>query len=205
MVDYDLMEHKAVERNALMRDLAIVEAMVAGMPEYLISDVATWDMRRKDMPLLTIGGCLMRLRRLSALQGHLVSTERMALAKARMAFDEALQEKVVRFEQRAHGELNARLREWTTYIRDLAHSSKIAADRRRYATMVDTRVLIGELVDKLSEHPYRLDGRVPRDVAALDRRLRPLWQPGAFVLDGVWQPAYPAERYWWLYGHPKTA
>lgn len=205
MVDYELVEPVAVGHDILKRDLAILEAMVAGMPEYLISDVVSWNMRQGDMPPLTTGGCLMRLRRLTRLQNQLVNDDRLALSKANSAFDEALREKVVRFEQRAYGELNARLREWTTYMRDLAHSTKIAADRGRYTAMVDTRVLIGELVDKLSEHPYRLDGRVPRDVAALDRRLRQIWQPGAFVLDEVWQPAYPAERYWWLYGRPKGA
>jgi hypothetical protein len=203
MVALELMEHVVVGHDILKRDLAILEAMVAGMPDYLISDVVSWDMRRGNMPLLTIGGCLMRLNRLSHLQAQLVSDERMALARARSGFNEALRERVVRFEQRAYGELNARLREWTTYMRDLTLSSKLSADRARYATMVDKRVVIGELVDKLSEPPYRLDGRVPRDVAALDRRMRQIWQPGVFVLDEVWQPAYPAERYWWLYGHPK--
>jgi hypothetical protein len=203
MVNLELVEHVAVGQDLLKRDLAILEAMVDGMPEYLMSDAAVWAMRRGDMPPLTIGGCLMRLRRLSRLQNQLLGEERVALAEARDAFDEALREKVVRFEQRAYGELNARLREWTTYLRDLAHSSKIAGDRGRYAATVDTRILIDELTDKLGEHPYRLDGRVARDIAALDRRLRPMWQPGDFVLDAVWQPAYPADRYWWLYGRPK--
>jgi hypothetical protein len=205
MVNLELMEHVAVGQDLLKHDLAILEAMVAGIPDYLKSDVAAWNIGQRDMPLLTLGGCLMRLRRLSLLQGQLTSDDRLALARARNSFNEALKERVVRFEQRAYGELNARLREWTTYMRDLAHSSKIAADQRRYAAMADTRIVIGDLVDKLSEHPYRLDSRVPRDVAALDRRLRLMWQPGVFVLDPAWQRAYQADRYWWLYGRPKGA
>jgi hypothetical protein len=194
-----------MEYDILERDLAILEAMVAGLPEYLMSDAVSWDMRRVGMPPLTIGGCLMRLRRLPRLQARLVGDRRVALARIRSAFDDALSEQVVRFEQRASGELNARLREWTTYLRDLAHSSKIAADRERYAAKADTRIVIGELVDKLSEHPYRLDGRIPRDVAAVDRRLRQMWQPADFVLGDIWQAVYPVDRYWWLYGYPKRA
>jgi hypothetical protein len=203
MVALEFMEHVAVGHDILKRDLTILEAMVAGLPEYLMSDATSWDMRRGGMPLLTIGGCLMRLRRLALLRDQLAHTERLVLTEATDAFDEALREKVVRFEQRANSELNARLREWTTYLRDLAHSSKIAADWRRYADMADTRIVIGELVDKLSQHPYRLDGRVSRDVAALDRRLRQMWQPGEFVLDAVWQEVYLTDRFWYLYGHPK--
>jgi hypothetical protein len=205
MVDYELVEHVPVEHDILKRDLAILEEMVAEMPDYLMSDAASWSMRHGDMPLLTIGGCLMRLRRLSLLQNQLGGDDRLALTRAKALFDEALKEKVVRFERHAYGELNARLREWTTYIRDLIHSSKITADRGRYAAMADTRVVIDALVDKLSEHPYKLDNRVLRDIAALDRRLRQMWQPGAFVLDTTWQDAYPADHYWWLYGHPKGA
>jgi hypothetical protein len=111
---------------------------------------------------------------------------------------------VVRFEQRAYQELNTRLREWTTYMRDLSRSAKLLADRDRYATRAETRIVIGELVDKLGTYPYQLDGRVPRDVAALDRRLRLMWTPGEFLLDSVWKPAYPTDAYWWLYGQPKT-
>jgi hypothetical protein len=202
MVNLELSKQLGTEHEILSRDLAILGVMVAQISDYLISDAISWKLRGSDTPL-TVGGCLMRLNRLSLLQADLVSDECLALARARMVFDEALLDKVVRFEQRAYQELNARLREWTTYMRDLTHSSKLMANRDRYAAKVDTRIVIGELVGKLSEYPYQLDGRVPRDVAALDRRLRLMWQPAEFVLEPVWRKVYPAEPYWWLYGHPK--
>lgn len=203
MVHLELSEQLGKEHKILSHDLALLEAMVARMSDYLISDATAWKLRGSYMPPLTVGGCLMRLNRLSLLQADLVSDQRLALARARRDFDEALSDKVVRFEQRAYQELNTRLREWTTYIRDLTHSSKLMANRDRYVAKVDTRIVIGELVGKLGEYPYRLDGRVPRDVAALDRRLRQMWQPAEFVLEPVWRKVYPADPYWWLYGHPK--
>lgn len=206
MVNHNTVERvTATEHHLLTRDLAILEAMTAGMDHYLASDAILWDMGRGHMPLLTIGGCLMRLRRLSVLQGQLDSDERAVLAHAERDFNAALKETVVRFEQRAYTELNARLREWTTYMRDLAHSTKISADQGRFASKTETRIVISELVSKLGEVPYQLDGRVPRDVAALDRRLRQMWKPGPFVLSNIWEKAYPIDPYWWLYGHPKTS
>ncbi|MFO7663331.1 MAG: hypothetical protein R6X18_12170 [Chloroflexota bacterium] len=193
-----------IEQEVLERDLTILREMVNHLDEYLFRDVEHWDMGKQGMPPMTIGGCLMRLRRLSLLQDHLYESERSKLAEVRDDFEAALAETVVRFEQRAYQELSARLREWTNYLRNLSSSASIAGDREMYAGKVDTRIVVGELVDKLGQHPYHLDGRVPRDVAAVDRRMRLMWEPGSFVLAPVWALAYPRETYWWLYGNPKS-
>jgi hypothetical protein len=203
MTVLEFTEPQVTEQEILKRDLTILEAMVAGLPEYLASDATSWELKGGDMPPLTIGGCLMRLNRLTILQNNLTNDDRLALARVRTAFDATLRNTVVRFEQRAYQELNARLREWTNYLRNLSQSNKLMADQGYYAVKVYARIVIGELVGKLSERPYRLDGRVPRDVAALDRRLRLMWQPDGFLLALVWQRAYPPDPCWWLYGHPK--
>ncbi|MBP8947584.1 MAG: hypothetical protein KBG73_02005, partial [Candidatus Promineofilum sp.] len=57
-------------------------------------------------------------------------------------------------------------------------------------------------LDLLGQPPYQRPEHVVTDVAALDRRLQARWQAGEFIWAVVWQPAYPAEGYWWLYGHP---
>lgn len=193
-----------VKDEVLEHDLVVLREMIRHVGDYLISDTERWDMGKPGMPLMTIGGCLMRMHRLSALRDRLDGTDQAALAQVKHNFDAALHERVVRFEQRAYGELSARLREWTNYLRNLSHSTRISADRDLYVNKADTRVIIGELVAKLSEQPYRLDGRVPRDVAAVDRRLRQMWQPGPFIWAPVWKAAYPKDAYWWLYGSPKA-
>lgn len=191
------------QREVLERDLDILQAMVANVNAYLLSDATSWDMGKPGMPPMTLGGCLMRLRRLAALEHTLYNAEHARLEDARYTFDETMALNVVRFEQRAYQELSARIREWMTYLRDLSHSARLAADSGLYVARVDTRIVIDELVAQLARKPFRLDGRVPRDVAALDRRLKFIWSPGPFVLAAVWQPAYPEERYWWLYGCPR--
>lgn len=195
----------AEQHDVLKRDLAILESMVSGMGEYLASDTTWWDMGRGDMPLLTIGGYLMRRCRLVALDYLLAVAEQEAMVAANAAFDQLIAAHTVRFEERALAELGARMREWADYLRNLAVSQRLAADRERYEYLADTRVVIDELTGKLNESPFRLPAHIPADVAALDNRLGSRWKSGAFIWSPVWTPAYPPDRYWFLYGYPKAS
>lgn len=184
----------------LTQDLRILEAMVAEMRAYLISDATHWPMNQEGMPpKLTIGGILMRQTRLSVLQDRLPAADRLQLHAAIDTFNGLVQENVVRFENRAHDELYARLREWTTYLRNAA--SQMA--REHYANTVDTRIVITALMDKLQTLPFRLNPQVAEDVTHIDNHLKAQWQSGDFVLPEVWQEAYPMPKYWWLYGQLK--
>ncbi len=192
------------EFGVLKNDLLILAAMAEGMAGYLESDVAWWDLGQADMPLLTIGGYLMRRRRLGAVEHLLDDAGRDALKAANATHDQAVSSRIVRFEERAMAEFGSRLREWTVYLRDLAVSRRLAADTERYNYLADTRVVLGELVAKLGESPFRLPDHIPADVAALDYRLKFRWTPGPFIWSPVWKVAYPQDEYWWLYGRPKV-
>ena len=61
----------------LEQDAAILGAMAAQMDEYLNSDILFWKMGHSRMPVLTLGGFLMRHYRLFNL-AHLVSVEEPA-------------------------------------------------------------------------------------------------------------------------------
>lgn len=202
MVEGEGADRVARGRDVLTQDLRILELMATGIDAYLRSDATWWDMGRKDMPLLTIGGYLMRRRRLGALSYVLDDAERESMAAANAVYDATVSGQIVRFEGRALTELGARMREWTVYLRDLAVSRRLAADTARYEYLADTRVVIDELITTLSASPFRLPDHLPADVAALDRRLGGRWTPGAFIWSPVWTPAYSPERYWWLYGYP---
>lgn len=179
----------------LVRDIQILEAMVAELPDYLMSDAPRWTLQ-PNMPPLTIGGCLMRLHRLHALRNKLSPALHTRLKKTADQFDEALVERVVRFETRAHQELHARLGEWANCMRTL----QCAAGE--YANKVDTRVVIDALIQALQKPPYQLQPQVLKERDSLDQHLRGRWQPGEFVWMDIWQQAYPRDKYWWLYGQP---
>lgn len=187
-------------QEVLSHDLYILEVMLNQLEAYLDSDATYWPMQGEGIPKLTIGGCLMRLGRLRALRHRLTQVDQIQLDELEQAFEKLARENVVRFERRSHDELHARLREWTTYLRNA--SSKMVRDRAHYANTVDMRMVITALMEKLQKPPFRMDAQVIEDVGRMDNYLKAQWQEGEFVWAEVWKEAYPPQNYWWLYGNP---
>lgn len=183
----------------LQHDLVTVEAMASEMDEYLRNDVLFWPMAQSELPRLTLGGFLMRQHRLLALRNLLSQSEEERLRKALDQYHGALEEKVVRFEEKAHEELEARLRQWQNYIAELKQGIGVAY----YESAVEPRAMIEALISQLRTHPYKLQEEAPRKLAVLDRELRQVWEAGEFVWPEAWTIAYPREKYWWLYGRPR--
>lgn len=190
------------ENERLGQDVDVLSAMAEQMPEYLDSDILFWPAPRGGMPALTLGGYLLREHRLSALAGLLTAEQQMEVSEALTWFNQALADRVVRFEKKAHHELEARLRQWEEYLKDMDRGT---FDRSsNYATAVETRAIIQALLNRLDMPPYRTEARPEQHLAMLDARLRNHWQPGDFVWPAAWEPAYPREAYWWLYGSPRV-
>lgn len=188
--------------DKLKQDLNILEVMAAEMDDYLQGQAIFWPLPDTSLPRLTLGGYLMRHHRLVALRHLLNEDEQARLDDAVRIFNEALVEKVVRFEQHAHDELHARLRQWSEYLRELSHESTAAWDY--YTSAVETRVMIAALINKLELPPYKLDRRIYSELEAFDRALSNRWQVNGFVWSEKWANAYPRSDYWWLYGRPRA-
>ncbi len=188
-------------REKLLNDLHILEAMAAEMDTYLSQETLFWRMMQPGTPMLTLGGYLMRQHRLLALLALLDDGEQVRLNTAVAQFNAALVEKVVRFEQKAHTEIAARLRQWREYLHEAEWERNPI--HNAYPTAVEARVMLAALVDKLQESPYQLQGNVTPRIAQLDTLLRGRWDTGDFIWFPEWEPAYPPDRYWWLYGRPQ--
>jgi hypothetical protein len=126
--------------------------------------------------------------------------EQARLDTAVAQFNQAVEGKVVRFEQKAKKELGVRARQWGRYLDDLRKEPGLAGIN--YETAVTNRVMITAMFDRLQTLPYQLDGGLQETVETLDKGLRTRWQSGEFVWPAEWKPAYPQEKYWWLYGRP---
>lgn len=186
----------------LKQELKILEAMAAEMDDYLRDDNLFWPLGDSSMPRLTLGGYLMRQHRLVALRQQLDQADQERLDAAERQFAEALVEKVVAFETKAHEEIRARLRQWHEYLKELRDPSMAAGDY--YASAVDTRAMLAALLNQLEAPPYKLDRRVLNELASFDRVLANYWEAGEFVWPEAWSEAYPRQRYWWLYGRPRS-
>lgn len=187
---------KGAER--LARDVDVLEAMSNEMADYLDSDVLFWPMGLSNLPMLTLGGYLMREYRLQALQDQLSAEDQARVAASVAHFNEVLANRVVRFENKATAELEARLRQWQEFLKEIDSDSADKASN--YATAVETRAMIEALLNRLSLPPYRLPDRSVQHLAALDTSLRNRWRPGDFVWPDTWDTAYPRADYWWLHG-----
>jgi len=181
------------------QDVVILAAMADQMDDYLKSDILFWKMGQSGMPMLTLGGYLMRQYRLLTLSDLLSEVKQKEVETAVIQFNTVLVEKIVRFEAKAHTELEARMRQFEAYLRDLRNGQATGVN---YGTAVEPRAMIAALVDKLRMAPYQLDRQVPTRVENLDRNLRQRWVPGDFIWTEAWQPAYPIGEFWWLYGKP---
>lgn len=184
----------------LAQDVAVLAAMAEQMPDYLDSDILHWPAPRGGMPTLTLGGYLLREHRLRALRELLTAEQQAQVDAAVAAFNQALADRVVRFETKAHRELEARLRQWEEYLKDMDRGT---FDRSsNYDTAVETRAMIDALLSRLSLPPYRLEDRPQQHLTMLDTRLHGRWRPGEFVWPAEWATAYPQSNFWWLYGSP---
>jgi HPt (histidine-containing phosphotransfer) domain-containing protein len=185
----------------LSQDVRALSAMAAEMEDYLDSDVLFWQMASAGLPKLTLGGYLMRQKQLLALYGSLSPDQQAEVDTAVARFNKALEERIVRFEQKAHRELEARLRQWEEYLKDVERGQ--ASSKSNFSTAVGARAMIAALTDYLQLAPYQLDNRFVQRTALLDNRLRQQWQTGDFVWPETLEEAYPKKAYWWLYGQPR--
>ena len=190
-----------MSEDKLKRDLSILVAMAPEMETYLNSNVLFWHMSTSRMPALTLGGYLIRQHRLIALQDLLTGAHSSQLNTAVHQYSDALDEKIVRFEQKAQRELGARLRQWGEYLKDADQG--VATSTSNYRTAVEVRAMIAALQDQMQIAPYTLDPHTLQQTALLDNQLRRLWEPGEFIWSDEWQPAYSQTEYWWLYGKPR--
>ncbi|MCA9932292.1 MAG: hypothetical protein KC415_00100, partial [Anaerolineales bacterium] len=152
-------------------------------------------------PKLTIGGCLMRQHRLGQLHHRLPPVLQERLQAATQKLGDLMSSNVVRFEQKTHQELHARLSEW---MKCLGSLSRQAEDEGCfYADKVDARVVITAMIDQMQQTPFRLEQQVLNELKILDSNLQQRWNSGDFMWLSVWEEAYPAKKYWYLHGKPQ--
>ncbi|MCB0000901.1 MAG: hypothetical protein KDE56_34300, partial [Anaerolineales bacterium] len=88
---------------------------------------------------------------------------------------------------------------WDVYLQE------ITDNRDEYIAYYNThatdRTILKAIFDFM-QPPYRPNLRAQHDLELLDYVLRGKWEAGDFIWPQVWQPAYPQDPYWWLYGRP---
>ena len=182
----------------LNRDVRTVEAMAAQLKPYIYEDELYGPMPG-DLPKLTIGGLLMRLSRLSALSNLLSPTQQDTLRVAQSQFDSIRKEWAVAYEGKIQRELKVRISALDQFFNECSDNLRGCADE--YPSMIEKRVMIEHLQDEaigLNSAPVGLKN----GLIALDNKNHRYFEAGKFTWDPRLEPAYPPQKYWFLYGRP---
>ncbi len=176
-------------------DRTYLEAAQSVLEDYLHAPDLYWVLRTNPpkgeppFPSLTLGNVLLAYTRLRARTPNEADTLFAPIAQLRTQWRTA-------WSQKARKELQARLQRWADYLHEYEADPSQAA---YYTYQVRQRVIAELLAQDLGAWPDAEANLRDR----LDRVLRASFAPGPFIWDEELAPAFPADRFWFLYGHPK--
>lgn len=188
------------------KDLKEARAMVNGLEDYVRGDelyvnIGGGLFGGGNMPMLTVGALVMRLRRLHALAdaGKLNAQQQLDLKKLDDSHEAVRRAWTHHYEQKMKREINSRLDAMKTFFEEASTSMKLAA--RVYLPEVLRRTIVEELLQSLES--YHVDVSEERKKArATDNKLRQFTAPSPFVWDTALESVYPNDRFWWMYVSP---
>ncbi len=189
-----------VIRFDLDRDVRSAEVMAARLTPYVYEDELYGQMPG-DLPKLTIGGLLMRLNRLSAISNLLGPTQQAALQKAREQLDKVRKDWRVAYEGKLQRELQIRISSLEQFLAECAEDVRRCADN--YPSSIEKRVMAEALKDE-ADNLNALPAALRAGLTSVDNKLHRYVVPGDFIWDRRLEPAYPRDKYWFLYIRPKT-
>ncbi len=190
---------------SLERDLHEAEAMADGLLPYLHQDRLYGNVGSgglfggSNMPSLTIGALLMRLRRLEALADSLTDAQREQLARISAAHQAVRKEWTLRYTERLIQEAKSRLKAMDTFFEECEDNPRTCP--KNYIPETLRRTIVQDINAALSAMGAD-SAELDRVIRGADSKLRRHLAPAEFVWSKILQPAYPPTQYWWLYSMP---
>lgn len=183
-------------------DLAIVEAMVDHLEDYIIREdlyqtVFASTPRGEQRLQMTGGDLLTRLYRLHAQRDDLTSEQATRLDVLQASADATIKSLKTRFLTRLQVEVKARLDGLSWFLDDYAEDSQ--QGRVEFPFEIRNRQRIEEILKLLGDN---LDEPLVNRLESIDKRIRSATQPGNFVWDAKLAAAFPNSPYWYLYVSP---
>lgn len=190
------------------QDLKEASAMTDGLDSYVLSNELYGGSGSGGifgggrMPSLTIGGLLMRLRRLKALRGQMTPAQQQQLAGIETKHDALRKEWLVHYNQKMLREANSRLDMLNRYFEDCKQEPRSCAGN--YGPEALRRTIVEDIA-RAAEDTGVDSGDLHQRTRLADSHLRRYAQTPGFVWDAALQAAYPQDDYWWLWMHPENA
>jgi hypothetical protein len=194
------------EYYSVDQDLREAEAMTKGLENYLKGDTLYASagggiFSFGNMPNMTVGALLMRLRRLGVLRMQLNTQQREQLAELNRQHEETRDEFRAHYEKKMLWEANSRLDSIRQYFSDAATPDGAASN---YAPEQLRRTIVQELLVAMDELRIQ-SAEIDTKVNQIDSRLNGIaTERSGFLWDAQLEPAYPQKDYWWLYRKPRA-
>ncbi len=192
--------------SQLTMELLVAEAMAAELSDYLLGDrlfrqIVVQSPLGTQQPKMTLGGVLSRLQLLQFRSAALTPDEQTRVEHLAAEVDAARRTYAAQWESFLRKEIKSNLDSWRWYMDECFRRGGCAST---YPGEVRARVRLALLFDEATAASFDIlaeQGHLRR----LDSQLRHVWRDGAFLLDPGLRGLYPADRYWWLYGLPKSS
>jgi hypothetical protein len=183
-------------------DLAIVEAMLQELEDYLIKDelyrTVVVRIPGNDQSLKMTGGDLLtRLHRLDSIHGQLSPELQARVEAADQAARSTTYSLRTRFHDRLKREIKARMDSLKWFLDDCAQDPRRC--RAEFPFEIRNRQRIEEALKELGDEiPEELRDGLRR----IDQRIRMMTRGSDFIWDERLKPAFPPQPYWYLYVSP---
>lgn len=174
----------------------------AAMAEVLVPYIYEHELYGKagaNMPSLTVGAVLLRLRRLRALWVSLTPDQRGQLEQIEAQYQDVRQEWRQHYEKKLAWEAESRLKAMQPYFQECRETPQLGANA--YLPEALRRTIVAEIMQEMDALNAPLT-QLERLAQATDSHLHGIVQPCDFIWDTALQPVYPPETYWWLYQRP---
>lgn len=183
-------------------DLKEAKAMADDLADYVRGDELygnTGGSFFSNMPTLTVGALLMRLRRLDALRGSLNKSQEADLDDTIQAWATVRDEWRLHYEQKILHEIDSRLDSMKTFFRECAENQQNC--HNNYRPELLKRTIVEELLDEMTELKVGKDD-IQAKVDATDAELRSYLRADEFQWSEQLERVYSKSVYWWLYQKP---
>lgn len=179
-------------------DVRTLEAMAANLTPY-VYEKDLYGVISSDSTRLTVGGLLMRLHRLEAL--NLSAEQRQRVQNARQQLEHARSEWQSHYKDKILQELQARLNNLAAFVAEYSEDKQSA--RSAYPAEATHRTIV-EALRQEAERLHIWSDELRAKLRDLDARLRGLLDKDnpTFVPPTGLESAYPESEYWWLYAYP---
>ena len=184
-------------------DLKEVEAMADSLSEYVRGDDLYGRINRgmfSQMPRLTAGALVMRLRRLDILRENLKDHQSKRLDATVDTYESVRREWTHHYETKLLQEAHSRIDSILVFFQECDENINKCVEL--YRPELARRTIVQEILKQMEVFQLE-DADVMKKVKAVDNRLQHFLQADDFQWHDDLKPAYPKDEFWWLYQTPQ--